>query len=597
VGTSGVVASQSLGDGTIEFPDLSSAGGTLTNGSYQYRVVWFTNDAGTPNESAPSAAINHDLTGANCTIRLSNLPVDVPATSIWDGRRVYRSDDGGATFSQVGPDLNLTDAIFNDTGFAAGAALNASNLEQEEYSYYVTFYSTTGNIESRPTELIGPFSIDNNNSRIRIDDLPQPTGTDGFNKVRIYRNLGNAPTQFHMVDELDLGTTSYIDAKSDGDISSSATLDLLGAKASATTLLSDVVIRTGNIYTQPFVEGTLTFQGSKGGRTLAAKTLTITSTTTVGDLRTFMQQAYGIDTSLTDGAGSTLNSDGQLVFTSNAGQANELGANLGSFSMKPTGGQSTPISLNFGSVQPASGQGTTATFVVYDALGEPIDVRLTTVREEQAPGTTGTTYRWFATSEDNEPFTGVETFLGSGQIVFDLDGNIISPAGGQAQIAISHPAQRPLIFNLDFNAISGLAVTDAQSKPVNSMSLTRQDGFAAGTLTSFTITESGLIRGVFSNGAERPLGQILMAKFANPGGLQQVGTNLFSQGVNSGEPVIDIPGSQGMGTLTAGAVELSNSDIGQNLIELILASTQYRGGARVITTAQQLLEELLNLRR
>lgn len=116
-------------------------------------------------------------------------------------------------------------------------------------------------------------------------------------------------------------------------------------------------------------------------------------------------------------------------------------------------------------------------------------------------------------------------------------------------------------------------------------------------LTSFTITESGLIRGVFSNGAERPLGQIRMARFANPTGLQQVGNNLYSQGINSGEPIEGNPGEGGLGTLTAGAVELSNSDIGQNLIDLILASTQYRGGARVITTSQQLLEELLNLRR
>jgi flagellar hook protein FlgE len=129
------------------------------------------------------------------------------------------------------------------------------------------------------------------------------------------------------------------------------------------------------------------------------------------------------------------------------------------------------------------------------------------------------------------------------------------------------------------------------------MNMTRQDGFPPGTLTSFTITESGLIRGVFSNGAERPLGQIRMVRFANATGLQQVGNNMFSQGINSGEPIESDPGQGGVGTLTSGAVELSNSDIGQNLIELILASTQYRGGARVITTTQQLLEELLNLRR
>jgi flagellar hook protein FlgE len=88
-----------------------------------------------------------------------------------------------------------------------------------------------------------------------------------------------------------------------------------------------------------------------------------------------------------------------------------------------------------------------------------------------------------------------------------------------------------------------------------------------------------------------------MARFANNSGLQQLGDNVFTQGINSGEPIRGNPGDNGIGGLTAGAVELSNTDIGQNLIELILASTQYRGGTRVITAAQQLLDELMTLRR
>jgi flagellar hook protein FlgE len=131
----------------------------------------------------------------------------------------------------------------------------------------------------------------------------------------------------------------------------------------------------------------------------------------------------------------------------------------------------------------------------------------------------------------------------------------------------------------------------------NRLNAGRQDGFPAGTLTSFIISESGGIEGLFSNGSSRDLGQLRMATFANPGGLEQVGENMFTAGVNSGLPILGNPGEQGIGSIKAGAVELSNSDIGQNLIELILASTQYRGGARVITAVQQLLDELLALRR
>ena len=109
--------------------------------------------------------------------------------------------------------------------------------------------------------------------------------------------------------------------------------------------------------------------------------------------------------------------------------------------------------------------------------------------------------------------------------------------------------------------------------------------------------EDGTIRGVFSNGATRDLGQLRLARFANPTGLVQRGQNLFAEGVNSGLPVQGDPGQQGIGTIIAGATELSNTDIGTSLIDLILASTMYRGNTRVITTSQQMLDELLALRR
>ena len=142
-----------------------------------------------------------------------------------------------------------------------------------------------------------------------------------------------------------------------------------------------------------------------------------------------------------------------------------------------------------------------------------------------------------------------------------------------------------------------VAIMGASGSGKSTLAATRQDGSAAGKLTSFIIGEDGLIRGVFSNGITRDLGQVVLARFANNAGLEQRGENLFSPGVNSGLPIKGSPGDQGIGTIVAGAVELSNTDIGQNLIDLITASTQYRGGARVITSVQQLLDELLNLRR
>ncbi len=106
-----------------------------------------------------------------------------------------------------------------------------------------------------------------------------------------------------------------------------------------------------------------------------------------------------------------------------------------------------------------------------------------------------------------------------------------------------------------------------------------------------------MVRGVFSNGATRTLGQVVLARFANPQGLEQRGQTTFAEGINSGMPVVASPGSEGTGSLVSGALELSNADIGENLTDLVLAATYYRGNTRVITTTQQLLDELLNIRR
>ena len=129
------------------------------------------------------------------------------------------------------------------------------------------------------------------------------------------------------------------------------------------------------------------------------------------------------------------------------------------------------------------------------------------------------------------------------------------------------------------------------------MAAARQDGSPPGKLTSFVIGEDGTIRGVFSNGIARSLGEVRLARFTNPEGLEQRGQNLFAQGINTGLPIEGRPGENGIGTVSAGALELSNTDMGGDLVKLVLASTMYRSNARVITSTQQLFDELLNLRR
>jgi len=234
--------------------------------------------------------------------------------------------------------------------------------------------------------------------------------------------------------------------------------------------------------------------------------------------------------------------------------------------------------------------GAVADFIAYDTLGIPISVRLTTVLESRT--STATTYRWFADSPDNDPDTGSAISVGTGLITFDGTGNFSTASESKVSVERRHVSSAsPLEFDLNFNQLSGLA-TDTST-----LAVSRQDGSAPGVLTSFIVGEDGRIRGVFSNGITRDLGQIVLARFANPTGLEQKGENMFAAGVNSGLPVIGRPNEQGIGSIIAGAQELSNTDIGGNLIDLILASTMYRGNTRVITTAQQMFDELLALNR
>jgi flagellar hook protein FlgE len=124
-----------------------------------------------------------------------------------------------------------------------------------------------------------------------------------------------------------------------------------------------------------------------------------------------------------------------------------------------------------------------------------------------------------------------------------------------------------------------------------------QDGSAIGSLTTFTVGPDGTISGVFSNGRNQPLGQLAMAVFGNPAGLTKVGDSLFQTSVNSGQPQIGIPGTGGRGTLAGGTLEMSNVDLAQEFTNLIVAQRGFEANSKVITSADEILQDLVNLKR
>jgi len=124
-----------------------------------------------------------------------------------------------------------------------------------------------------------------------------------------------------------------------------------------------------------------------------------------------------------------------------------------------------------------------------------------------------------------------------------------------------------------------------------------QDGFGAGVLENFTIGGSGVINGIFSNGLTQSLGQVVLGRFSNPGGLSRVGRNMFIPSPNSGIPQIGEPETGGRGSLIGGVLEGSNVDLATEFTRLIIAQRSFQANARTITTADLMLGETVNLVR
>lgn len=124
-----------------------------------------------------------------------------------------------------------------------------------------------------------------------------------------------------------------------------------------------------------------------------------------------------------------------------------------------------------------------------------------------------------------------------------------------------------------------------------------QNGFGSGVLQSFSVDEQGTVRGLFSNGQTLDLLQLALAKFPSNSGLNLIGKNLFSQSQLSGDPVVSKPGSSGLGVILSNALEISNVDLSSQFVELIRAQQAFQANARVISTGDELLTEVVNLQR
>jgi flagellar hook protein FlgE len=123
-----------------------------------------------------------------------------------------------------------------------------------------------------------------------------------------------------------------------------------------------------------------------------------------------------------------------------------------------------------------------------------------------------------------------------------------------------------------------------------------QDGYAAGQLIGVQFEDNGIVTARYSNGQTKPAGQIEMATFRNPQGLQPLGGNAWAKSFASGDPTVGVPGSGNIGVLQAGAVEESNVDLTAELVDMITAQRVYQANAQTIKTEDQILQTIVNLR-
>ena len=300
----------------------------------------------------------------------------------------------------------------------------------------------------------------------------------------------------------------------------------------------------------------------------------------------------------------SINAAGQLV--SSSGQL-VLGYPAVNGLVTP-GATLSPLNMGQGQISPPSVTTTMQQQTNLDASATPGTTYSTSLAVYDSLGTSHVlTFNYTMASPGNWTYqitlpaadtggTGAPTVIASGNLTFDANGNLTSPAGSISGINITGLADGAANMNITWN------LTDANGNSLltqvagaSGTSATNQNGFPSGTLQTFTVGSDGTIEGQFSNGQTQALGQLALATFANDQGLQLDGQNSYDATLASGAAVVGTPNSGGRGSLTGGALELSNVDISTEFTNLIVVQRAFEANARVITTFDSIGSQTINL--
>jgi len=237
---------------------------------------------------------------------------------------------------------------------------------------------------------------------------------------------------------------------------------------------------------------------------------------------------------------------------------------------------------------------------VYDSLGNEIQLQLDFRRTASSPST----WEYDAVADGGAVqggTAGTPQIVASGTMAFDTAGRLtsVTPNSG---LSFTPNGAQPMSLTFDFGDPTSVAGGTGlagltQFGGASATTFVGQDGYASGTLTSVQIDQSGRVNGVFTNGQTRALAQVGVARVAAPDALDRTGGNLYAVTPQSGAAVLGTAGDGGRASITAGSLEQSNVDIAGQFVDMIAAQRAFEANSKTITTADQLLSELIAMKR
>jgi flagellar hook protein FlgE len=340
----------------------------------------------------------------------------------------------------------------------------------------------------------------------------------------------------------------------------------------------------------PLVSGdTISINGTLADGTTVSDTFTYaTDGTTVGALMAEIDTAFGGQVV------TSIGSDGKILITDvidSSGKVTGTSIEAGDSATTVTLSSSADISLPAFEVRTEGFTGTaTTSTAIYDSLGDSHNLVITFTHMD-----VDNKWRWDAdiigAGDPTAGSTGTIQFSTSGEVVaFDVDGTAtgitIDPKNGAAQFTVELDVEGSEIF-------SGVS----QAAGDASLRVQEQDGRPIGDLLRYDIDEEGVLKGIFSNDQTEVLAQVALAEFPNPVGLMRTGDGLYEVSSGSGTPFIGAAGEQFNSSILSGSLEMSNVDLVRQFTDMITTQRGFQANARVVTTADQVLDETLRLKR